>query len=77
MGEIKDWIGEEIMTERIDLWKFNGGVKPKFWFGDRVKVGERSATLNYPTKNGKVKRYLDVVIPGLSQPRNNRLIRLI
>jgi hypothetical protein len=34
MGELKDWTGETTMT---DLWKFNGGVKPKFWFGDRVE----------------------------------------
>jgi hypothetical protein len=26
-----------------------------------------SDSVNYPTKNGKVKRYLDIVIPGLSR----------
>ena len=44
MGELKDWTGEP-MTESTDLWKFNGGVEPKFWFGDRVNFQKRSATI--------------------------------
>lgn len=28
-----------------DLWKFNGCIRPKFWFGDRVKCCEREATI--------------------------------
>ena len=31
-----------------------------------------SDSVDYPTKNGKVKRYLDVVIPGLSHPNGKK-----
>lgn len=40
---------EELEQRCIDrweeLWEFNGGVEPKFWFGDQVKYLGRSATI--------------------------------
>ncbi|MDB9514134.1 hypothetical protein PN499_23310 [Kamptonema animale CS-326] len=28
-----------------DLWRFNGGIQPKFWFGDKVKFDRRTAVV--------------------------------
>ncbi|WP_148288869.1 hypothetical protein [Kamptonema formosum] len=42
-------MAEELEQRCIDrwdeLWKFNGGLEPKFWFGDRVKFQERSVVI--------------------------------
>ncbi|WP_449420102.1 hypothetical protein [Phormidium nigroviride] len=38
-------LADAINLWQQDLWRFNGGIPPKFWFGDRVKCSERSATI--------------------------------
>lgn len=42
-------MAEELEQRCIDrwdeLWKFNDGLEPKFWFGDRVKIQGREATI--------------------------------
>ena len=49
---MSDWI-EEIITHvkteefncYLDLFEFNGFNPPKFWFGDRVKWGDRTGVV--------------------------------
>ena len=56
-------VHELVNLRWLELWKFNRGVEPKFWFGDRVKFHSRSAVVvgmqwrseerSYQTARGK------------------------
>lgn len=49
---MSDWIEEQITQietgkylDYLDLFEFNGQNPPKFWFGDRVKHGDRTGVV--------------------------------
>jgi len=49
---MSDWMEElvtHVETEKfncyLDLFEFNGCNPPKFWFGDRVKSGDRTGVI--------------------------------